>query len=113
MGFGFAGYGRGTQGQIGNWKTPCDLSLRIRGLRFLVIESSESMKAIDTLFCCRWESFSMEIAGLSDVRRRKGTYGRYDFFALPSLPFELRGDWTGCAPPSLWSAVSVKILSKS
>jgi len=51
------------------------------------------MKAIDTLFCCRWESFSMEIAGLSDVRRRKGTYGRYDFFALPSLPFELRGDW--------------------
>jgi hypothetical protein len=35
----------------------------------------------------------MEIAGLGDVRPRKGTYGRYDFFALPSLPFELRGDW--------------------
>ncbi len=35
----------------------------------------------------------MEIAGLGDVRPRKGTYGPYDFFALPSLPFELRGDW--------------------
>ena len=52
------------------------------------------MKPSESPFPCRWESFSLESAGLGDVRPRINTYGSYDFFALPPVPFELRGDWS-------------------
>src|SRR5579872_847357 len=51
------------------------------------------MKPSESPFPCRWYSFDLEKAGLRDLRPRVGTYGRYDFFALPPLPFELQGDW--------------------
>ncbi len=52
------------------------------------------MKPSSSPFPCRWQSFDLEKAGLRDLRPRVGTYGSYDFFALPPLPFELRGDWS-------------------
>jgi hypothetical protein len=52
------------------------------------------MKPSESPFPCRWESFSLENAGLGSVRPAIGTYGTYDFFALPPLPFEPRGDWS-------------------
>ena len=51
------------------------------------------MKASESPFPCRWDSFDLENAGLGKLRRRSGTYTRYDFSALPLLPFELNGDW--------------------
>lgn len=51
------------------------------------------MKASESPFPCRWVSFDLEKAGLGKVRPRSGTYARYDFSALPPLPFEFNGDW--------------------
>ena len=52
------------------------------------------MKPSESPFLCRWESFGLEDAGLADLRPRVGTYSASDFFVLPPLPFELRGDWS-------------------
>lgn len=51
------------------------------------------MTPAESPFPCRWESFSLEDAGLGDLRPEVFTYAAFDFFALPPLPFELRGDW--------------------
>jgi hypothetical protein len=51
------------------------------------------MKASESPFPCRWVSFDLENVGLGKLRGRSGTYAKYDFFALPPLPFELNGDW--------------------
>lgn len=47
-----------------------------------------------------WWGTSLEVAGLGDARPRIGTYGCYDFEALPTLPYKLRGDfgWLEHAP---------------
>jgi len=51
------------------------------------------MKASESPFSCRWDSFDLENVGLGKLRGRSGTYAGYDFSALPPLPFELNGDW--------------------
>jgi hypothetical protein len=51
------------------------------------------MRPEESPFPCRWEGIDFGHQGFSDLRSHVGTYGRYDFFDLPPLPFELRGDW--------------------
>jgi len=51
------------------------------------------VRASESPFPCSWDSFDLENAGLCKLRGRSGTYGRYDFWALPPLTFELNGDW--------------------
>ena len=58
------------------------------------------MRPADSPFPCHWWGISLERVGLGDVRPAGGTYGRYEFSALPPVPFELRGDfaWLAAAP---------------
>ncbi len=44
-------------------------------------------------FPCQWWGTSLGDVGLDDVRPDAGTYGRYEFGALPPLPFDMRGDF--------------------
>jgi hypothetical protein len=48
-------------------------------------------------FPCYWWGASLEAVGLEAVRPDRGTYGRYDFGRLPTLPFMLSGDFAWLA----------------
>lgn len=58
------------------------------------------MLSAESPFPCHWWGTSLENVGLDDVRPNVGTYGQYKFDQLPSLPFEMRGDfaWLDSAP---------------
>src|SRR5262245_36542147 len=58
------------------------------------------MLPLESPFPCHWWGTSLENAGLGDVRPRVGTYGRYEFDRLPSLPFGMPGDfnWLASTP---------------
>jgi hypothetical protein len=58
------------------------------------------MQPADSPFPCYWWGTSLENVGLGDVRPEVGTYGRYEFSALPPVPFDMRGDfaWLAAAP---------------
>ena len=59
------------------------------------------MQPVDSPFPLHWWGTSLENVGLEDVRPDVGTYGRYDFSALPPVPFDLHGDftWLAVTPP--------------
>jgi hypothetical protein len=61
---------------------------------------SDNMQPAESPFPSYWWGTSLEIAGLGDVRPRVLTYGRYEFSALPPVPFAMRGelDWLVVAP---------------
>ena len=48
-------------------------------------------------FPCHWWGIGLENVGLVDVRPEVGTYGRYEFERLPSIPFPMRGDFAWLA----------------
>jgi hypothetical protein len=50
------------------------------------------MEAKNSPFPCYWWGSSLEIVGLESIRPFVSTYGRYDFSALPPIPFQLHGD---------------------
>jgi hypothetical protein len=58
------------------------------------------MQPSESPFPCHWWGTSLENAGLENVRPDVGTYGQYEFNRLPTLPFELRGDfaWLASTP---------------
>jgi hypothetical protein len=63
------------------------------------------MQAQDSPFRPYWWAFGLESAGVS-ARSEMGTYGRYEFEALPPIPRELTGDpaWLAAQPtPEEWS----------
>ena len=59
------------------------------------------MQPENSPFPCYWWGIGLETVGLEGVRPDVGTYGRYDFKQLPSLPFEMRGkfDWLSRSSP--------------
>ena len=63
------------------------------------------MQAGQSPFRPYWWAFGLESAGVS-ARPDVGTYGRYEFEALPPIPRELTGDlaWLADQPtPEEWS----------
>jgi hypothetical protein len=54
----------------------------------------------DSPFPSYWWGTGLESVGLRDARPRIGTYGRYEYAPLPSLPYDFHGDfgWLLTAP---------------
>src|ERR1700733_1058353 len=87
----------------GGSRTSCGLRWRGgKGERY-----DKTMNPSESPFPCRWESFSLENVGLGSVRPNISTYGSYDFFALPALPFELCGDWSWLRASKLGACPSI------
>lgn len=55
------------------------------------------MRPEDSPFPRAWWGTSLDNVGLDDVRQDVGTYGRYDFTRLPSVPVEIHGNLTWLA----------------
>ncbi len=55
------------------------------------------MKPTESPFPPHWVGTDLTNVGLDDQRPRVGTYGTYNFEALPSLPLDIRGDFAWLA----------------
>ncbi|TXH75553.1 MAG: hypothetical protein E6Q88_03490 [Lysobacteraceae bacterium] len=60
------------------------------------------MHPSETSFSPFWWGISLDLAGLGEARPDLGTYGRYDYAALPELPVVLRGDFRWLEQADAW-----------
>lgn len=66
------------------------------------------MRLEDSPFPPHWWGTSLEHVGLDLVRPDVGTYGRYEFYALPPVPFDLRGDFAWLATTAAHEEHSIR-----